>query len=255
MWFLWGYCSPTRKRASSFVRGINFLVSFFDKLVSIEPLVVRYKEEADPALEGLSAMQSILPTQALPSEQRGPERTTADMEDAQQQTEQFVALLTEHRDELFRLILSLLPSQADAEDVFQLTSVVLWRKFGEFRPETSFFRWAARVAQLEVLDYCKRRGRDRLEFWTQDIVELIADTRCHHEEILLRRRAMLKSCLDELRSQDRKLIEQRYSNPITSKALAESLGRPAVTIYKSLARIRRRLQDCVERKLSSEQRG
>jgi RNA polymerase sigma-70 factor, ECF subfamily len=175
--------------------------------------------------------------------------------DSDQQTERFVALFAEHRDEIFRFILSLLPHQADAEDVFQRTSVVLWRKFRDFQPGTSFFRWAARVAQFEVRDYCKTRGRDKLEFWTQDLVELIADTHHDQHDVLIRQRTMLKDCLQGLKPQDRELVELRYASNTTSKALAETLGRPTVTVYKSLARIRRWLYDCVERKLASEQRG
>jgi RNA polymerase sigma-70 factor, ECF subfamily len=178
-----------------------------------------------------------------------------DMNDSDQRTEQFVALFAEHREEVFRFILSILPHQADAEDVFQRTSVVLWRKFADFTPGTSFFRWAARVAQLEVLDYCKKRGRDRIGFWSTDLVEAIADTREQEEEMLVQQRQALGDCLGRLRPPDRELVELRYTTKTSSKALAESLGKPAVTVYKSLARIRRWLYDCIERKLAPEQRG
>ncbi|WP_425395288.1 sigma-70 family RNA polymerase sigma factor [Aeoliella sp.] len=175
--------------------------------------------------------------------------------DSNNKTEQFVALFAEHRDELFRFILALLPHRADAEDVFQRTSVVLWRKFGDFQPGTNFYYWAARVAQLEVRDYCKVRGREKLVFWTQELVELIADTRHEQQEALVRRRAVLKDCIKGLKPQDRELVELRYSSHTTSKALAESLGKPSVTVYKALARIRRWLFECVERKLAPDQRG
>ncbi|MCO6044252.1 sigma-70 family RNA polymerase sigma factor [Aeoliella sp. ICT_H6.2] len=175
--------------------------------------------------------------------------------DTNKLTEQFVSLFAEHRDELFRFILALLPNRADAEDVFQRTSVVLWRKFGDFQVGTNFYYWAARVAQLEVRDYCKVRGREKLVFWTQELVELVADTRHEQQDVLVSRRALLKDCLQKLRPKDRELLELRYSGQTTSKALAESLGKPAVTVYKSLARIRRMLFECVERKLAPDQRG
>jgi RNA polymerase sigma-70 factor (ECF subfamily) len=177
------------------------------------------------------------------------------MNDTDERTEQFVALFVEHREEVFRFILSILPHQADAEDVFQRTSVVLWRKFSDFTPGTSFFRWAARVAQLEVLDYCKKKGRDRIGFWSTELVEAIADTREQQEEILVNQRQALSDCLARLRPPDRQLVELRYTTKTSSKALAESMGRPAVTVYKSLARIRRWLYECIERKLAPDQRG
>lgn len=178
-----------------------------------------------------------------------------DMSESDARTEQFVALFAEHREEVFRFILSILPHQADAEDVFQRTSVVLWRKFANFTPGTSFFRWAARVAQLEVLDHCKKKGRDRIGFWSAELVEAIADTREQEEELLVQQRQALKDCLGRLRPGDRELVELRYTTKTSSKALAESLGKPAVTVYKSLARIRRWLYECIERKLAPDHRG
>lgn len=177
------------------------------------------------------------------------------MTDPDERTEQFVALFAEHREEVFRFILSILPHQADAEDVFQRTSVVLWRKFHNFTPGTSFFRWAARVAQLEVLDYCKKRGRDKIGYWSTDLVEAIADTREEEEGRLAEQRQALGDCLSRLRPRDRELVELRYTTKISSKALAESLGKPAVTVYKSLARVRRWLYECIERKLAPDKRG
>lgn len=177
------------------------------------------------------------------------------MTDLDQRTEQFVALFAEHREELFRFILSILPHQADAEDIFQRTSVVLWRKFGNFTPGTNFFRWAARVAQLEVLDYCKKRGRERVGFWSTELVEAIADTREAEEGWLADQRYALTDCLSRLRPRDRELVELRYTTKTTSKALAESLGKPAVTVYKNLTRIRRWLSECIERKLAVDRRG
>ncbi len=50
------------------------------------------------------------------------------------QYERFVSLFAQVHDNLFAYIFSLLPHWPDAEDVFQQTSLVLWRKFGSFQP-------------------------------------------------------------------------------------------------------------------------
>ena len=52
--------------------------------------------------------------------------------------ERFTALLSRHHAPLMSFILSLRPNWADAEDLLQQTSVVLWRKFAEYRPGSSF---------------------------------------------------------------------------------------------------------------------
>ena len=52
--------------------------------------------------------------------------------------EQFTGLLARHHAPLLSFILSLLPHWADAEDILQQASVVMWRKFGDFQEGTSF---------------------------------------------------------------------------------------------------------------------
>lgn len=170
-------------------------------------------------------------------------------------TEEFVALLTEHRGDLFRFVLSILPDYAEAEDVFQRTSVVMWRKFDEFQLGTDFLRWAARVAQFEVRDYRKRKGRERLRFWSNELVDAVADTWLQNDDMLREQREALGPCLEKLPERDRQLVELRYGGKkTTSKEVAEQLGRPRVTVYKALARIRRALYECIERTLAPDRR-
>ena len=51
---------------------------------------------------------------------------------------QFAELLREHHRDLFNFIFSLVHHHADAEDVFQQTTLVLWRKFDDFVIGTNF---------------------------------------------------------------------------------------------------------------------
>jgi len=170
-------------------------------------------------------------------------------------TEEFVALLAEHREDLFRFVLAILPDYVEAEDVFQRTSVIMWRKFEEFQPGTNFLRWAARVAQFEVRDYRKHRGRERLKFWTNELVDVVADTWLQNDDLLEQQRQALGPCLEKLSPRDRELVELRYTSAkTTSKEVAEKLGRPLVTVYKALARIRRVLYECIERKIAPDRR-
>lgn len=167
-------------------------------------------------------------------------------------TEEFVALLTECRRELYQFIYSILPHHAEAEDLFQQTSITLWQKFDEFEPGTNFLRWAERVARFKICDYRKGRHRDRLRFWSDELVECLAESRLEHSEWLAQRRQALAQCLAKLSDRDRELVRQRYEGISTTKALAEQLHKPLVTLYKALGRIRRALHDCIERTISAE---
>ena len=50
-------------------------------------------------------------------------------------------------------IYALVHNMNDAEDIYQQTSVILWRKFEEYEAESDFFRWASIIARYEVLNF------------------------------------------------------------------------------------------------------
>jgi RNA polymerase sigma-70 factor (ECF subfamily) len=168
--------------------------------------------------------------------------------------EEFVRLWSTNRTQLYNFIFSMLPDHVEAEEVFQRVSVVLWSKFNDFRPETDFWRWSAQVARFEMQDYCKRRKRERLRFWGEAVIDNIADTYLQHGDLLLSQRRALMACLQKLTPRDRELISLRYgAEQVTTKRLADRMGRPLVTLYKALGRIRRALYECIQRAMASEQ--
>ena len=59
----------------------------------------------------------------------------------QEQHDLFCELLTLHQGQLHGYILALVGNRADADDLFQSTSMVLWRKFDTFQPGSSFLAW------------------------------------------------------------------------------------------------------------------
>ena len=73
------------------------------------------------------------------------------------QTERFLRHFLSHQNRIYATILMLIPNNADAEDLFQETATVLWRKFGEFTEGTNFAAWAASIARYRVLNYRKKQ--------------------------------------------------------------------------------------------------
>lgn len=68
------------------------------------------------------------------------------------------------RERIFAKIYALLPHQADAEDVFQRTSMLLWKKFSQYDGKEGFLPWACTVAHYEVLNFLRTAQRNRLQF-------------------------------------------------------------------------------------------
>ena len=160
-------------------------------------------------------------------------------------TGEFVRLLAENEPQIRGLVMILVPDWHDAQDVMQKVSVVLWRKFGTFRPDTNFLIWAMVVAKLEVKDYWKRKKRERLCF-SDDFVDLVAVESESMASELDHRRRVLKVCLDRLKARDRELLTLRYYEGASIDAISTAVGRSCEAVYKALGRVRIALVDCVK---------
>jgi RNA polymerase sigma-70 factor, ECF subfamily len=161
------------------------------------------------------------------------------------QYERFVQLFARVRDNLFAYIFTLLPHWSDAEDVFQQTSLVLWRKFGEFEPESNFLAWACRVAFFEVRNFQRVASRDRLRF-SDAVLAQLAQQRVVSPENANRRRDFLLDCIAKLSDDQRTLLVRTYDDEKTIRQLADEFDRAPQTLYNRLNHIRRTLFECVE---------
>ncbi len=163
----------------------------------------------------------------------------------------FVRLFAQHGQRVFAYILALLPNRTDAQEVFQETSVVLWREFANFRPDGDFGRWGCGIALNQVRKFRRQRQRDKLVF-NDVLIEQLAEERLSGSDRLQQRQAALAECLKKLRAKDRDLIGRCYAGTNSYKAVAEQTGRPVNTVYKALTRIRRALMECIDRRLLQE---
>jgi RNA polymerase sigma-70 factor, ECF subfamily len=165
--------------------------------------------------------------------------------------EEFVRLLMAHERRILTYILALLPNVADAEDVLQETSIVLWRKFPDYQPGTNFVSWAFRVAHNMVRNHRAKQCRCRVKFDEALLTAVAADVESMREELDLGRLALL-DCIDELPPGDRDLLQRRYELGATIKSVAVAVNRSVEGMYKSMRRIHDTLFDCIHRKLTSE---
>ena len=166
-------------------------------------------------------------------------------------TEAFVARLMEHRHRIYAFIAKQLVNPADAEDVFQRTSLVLWKKAAEFDSEGSFFHWACGVAYNEVRNFLTVQRRNRLYF-DAELLNLIAEEAKDEEELSEARLGALRSCISNLSDRQQQILQQCYSGAASITEIAESLGRNRGALYKQLARLREKLLNCIRSRLAQE---
>jgi RNA polymerase sigma-70 factor, ECF subfamily len=166
--------------------------------------------------------------------------------------EQFTSLLATCQRPVFLYAMSLLFDAADAEDVLQETNLVLWRKFDQYRPGTSFVRWACRTAYYEVLKVRRAQSRERRVF-SEEMLAILAAESEKSLELADTRRRVLNHCLEKLSEADRELIFRRYQKDATTMTVASALGRSVQGTRRALHRIRQALLVCVQRTTAAEE--
>jgi RNA polymerase sigma-70 factor (ECF subfamily) len=166
----------------------------------------------------------------------------------------FLRLFLQNERRLFAYLLTLLGNHADADDVLQEASLVMWDKFDESHPPDDFAAWGCRIAYFKILDFRKKRGRCRVQF-SQEMLDRLAETAVEQAGALQLddRREALAGCVGKLAPHDRELLNRRFADGASVQAIAVEKGRSGDTVYKSLARIRRTLFDCVTRRLATKE--
>jgi RNA polymerase sigma-70 factor (ECF subfamily) len=167
------------------------------------------------------------------------------------ETHNFIRLLTSHQLRLRAFALSLVPNWADADEVTQQASLVMWQKFDQFQPGTSFFSWAAKIVHLTAKDFRKRKGREAARFGDQ-FMQVMARKAVESADDLADREQALSECLRGLKPKQRELLDLKYAERRSADRIAEQAGMSADAVAKALTRVRRALYDCVNRTLRRE---
>lgn len=164
----------------------------------------------------------------------------------------FLRLLLEHQPKIQAYILTLVPNNADADDVLQNVSEIIWRRFDQFEPGTNFLSWALRCAHFEILNFRKKKSRLREIIYDNETFEQILPVLNDEMKNVDPRRQALEQCLKKLKDSDRKIIQMRYNHDLRPKEISKSLGYTLANIYKVISRIHRKLLFCIERTVRVE---
>jgi RNA polymerase sigma-70 factor, ECF subfamily len=165
----------------------------------------------------------------------------------------FLRLFLQNERRLYAYILTLLANRADADDVLQEASLVMWDKFDEHSPPDDFAAWGCRIAYFKVLDFYKKGQRSKVKF-SQAMLERVAETAVEEAGVLQldARRDALIGCIEKLNARDRDLLARRFTPGATTRSTSEQVGRSVDAVYKALARVRQALFECVQRTLARE---
>lgn len=170
-----------------------------------------------------------------------------------QQLERFVQRLTDHQSRIWAFILAVVGKADAAQEIFQETNLVLWRKVDQYDPDRPFGPWAKAIARNQILAACEKMSRDRLVF-DPAVMDRIADRYAEEPAQTDSRQLALADCMAKLPADQRDLITARYQDRASVKQLADNAGRSVNGLSVTLHRIRRTLADCIDAALESEAR-
>jgi RNA polymerase sigma-70 factor (ECF subfamily) len=167
--------------------------------------------------------------------------------------ERFMDLFLASERRIFAYVLALVPNRADAEDLVQDVSRVLWQKFDEFTGEGDFAAWAISIARYRVLDF-RRKQRFRRAAFSDRTLDAIAEQMGQISRHSNNRLDAMLSCMTRLRDPDRELLRLRYHLGASTREVADQVGRSVDSVYKSLNRIHNQLLLCIREETSKEGR-
>ncbi len=148
---------------------------------------------------------------------------------------------------VYGVVLRILASEPDAEEVLQEVFVSVWRNAGRFDKErASPITWLCVLARNRAIDRLRRRRLDTAPIEAAYHIENDEPSALDRLEAT-EEAGRLRSCLDELDERPRAMIEAAFLDGATYSQLAEREGVPLGTMKSWIRRGLQRLKGCLER--------
>ena len=163
--------------------------------------------------------------------------------------ESFLAEFLRQRTLLAGFIRAMIRDPHAAEDVFQETSMVLFREAGRFQEGTNFGAWSRSIARNRIKEHFHRRRQPLpLSEGAEQAVESAFDGLA--DDGLDDCRSALVLCLEKLGATARRVIDAYYGEDRDLKSVAVELDRTPLAVRIVLSRARAALRECADRRLA-----
>lgn len=163
----------------------------------------------------------------------------------------FAELFVHNQTSLYRYIVTLVPHRADADELFQLTNLTLWKTWDRYDPERPFLAWAYGIAQNHIRNFF-RKQQNRRWLFSDSFLDELTDVQLKEDKYLVRRQEALNICLEKLTTRQRELVEWRYQGEQSMQEVALRRGLSLDAAYKAIQRIRALLYECINRTTEME---
>lgn len=146
-------------------------------------------------------------------------------------------------------ICSVVPRFHDAQDILQQVAVEVARGFDRYDPERPFVAWAIGIAKNMVGRHYRNQTTGVCIF-SELSLERLAEQHVSNHPRQNRMLEALEDCVATLDTRAVELLQLKYTESLTSEAIAQKMQTESGTVRSALRRIRVRLQDCIERRVA-----
>lgn len=163
----------------------------------------------------------------------------------------FEILVRENADSLTAFLRASVYDEAAADDLFQETMLVAWRKIGEYDRSRPFGAWLRGISKRLVLAHYRKSAREVpladervLDYLDQRMAQVDQQS----GDTLNEKIVALKDCIERLEPLYQEPIDLHYRHRRTTEWIANQLITSRDTVQKRLQRARMQLAECLERK-------
>lgn len=166
--------------------------------------------------------------------------------------ELFTQLFEADKNRLYAYIYAYMLDYAAADDIFQETSMTLWREFEKFEIGSNFSKWANGIAFNRVRSYRQSHKKYKLginDDILHELEEVISITETSKKPS---KWWHLQSCSALLPDSLKAVYKAFYVEELQAQEIADTTGRSIFSIRKSIHKLRKMLFDCVEQKVNED---
>lgn len=145
-------------------------------------------------------------------------------------------------------------SRQVADDLFQETCLEAWRSRDRLADDAEVGPWLRAIARYQALRHFRRVKRSKLRPLSPELLDQIEANWTEIEAALEpdRRRAALQTCLGRLEPGEREALAERYTHDRSFAEIGHRAERSESATKMWLSRLRRKLHECIQRRLRSE---
>src|SRR5579875_74895 len=166
----------------------------------------------------------------------------------EQDPDAFGVILERHADAAYSLAYRILGNSEAAEDVLQEAFLSLWRRGGYDRSKGSVRTWILSIVHNRAIDTLRRKGARPTQ--AMDVDELLrnrpAEERTEETVAHRERAARLRSALDLLPEEQRRVVELAYFGGFTHAEIAALSELPIGTVKGRMRLALQKLRDELE---------